>query len=148
MLDRTSSRIKNNLSEQLKIFYDYTKDVQTKVIKPNPLPAYVLIVRKDERILYGIFRPRFRVNTDVLPIRKSLPIQISDLPRLSSSNLSDFDAFDSPAKPTNLITPSRDLSKLSLSLNVNTKQMNKIYLIDFLLRIPMQSHRNQIQFQR
>jgi hypothetical protein len=38
MIDRTS-RIKNNLSEQLKIFYDYTKDVQTKVIKPNPLPA-------------------------------------------------------------------------------------------------------------
>lgn len=94
-------------------------------------------LEKEERILYGIFRPRFRVNTDVLPIRKSLPIQISDLPRLSSSNLSDFDTFDSPAKPTNLITPSRDLSKLSLSLNVNTKQMNKIYLIDFLLRIPM-----------
>ena len=39
MLDRTSSKIKNNLSEQLKLFYDYTKDVQTKVTKPNPLPA-------------------------------------------------------------------------------------------------------------
>ncbi len=38
MLDRTS-RIKNNLSEQLKVFYNYTKDVQTNVIKPNPLPA-------------------------------------------------------------------------------------------------------------
>ncbi len=41
MIDRTS-KIKNNLSEQLKIFYDYTKNVQTKVIKPDPLPAYAL----------------------------------------------------------------------------------------------------------
>lgn len=40
MIDRTS-KIKNNLSEQLKIFYDYTKNVQTKVIKLNPPPTYV-----------------------------------------------------------------------------------------------------------
>ena len=38
MIDR-SARVKNNLSEQLKLFYDYTKDVPTRVIKPNPLPA-------------------------------------------------------------------------------------------------------------
>ena len=39
MTDRSSSRqIKNNLSEQLKIFYNYSKDVPTKVIKPCPLP--------------------------------------------------------------------------------------------------------------
>ena len=85
--------------------------------------------------MWGVFRPRFRVNTDVLPIRKSLPIQISDLPRLSS-DLATFDSPLPPPKPTNTITPSRDLSKLSLTLNVSIEVMNN-HSIDFSFRIPM-----------
>ncbi|CAF2872606.1 unnamed protein product [Rotaria sp. Silwood2] len=107
MIDRTS-RIKNNLSEQLKIFYDYTKDVQTKVIKPNPLPT-----------------PIFRVNTDIIPVRKSLPVKIFDLPRLSPSksqselltSVLNVKTLDSSSRNLAVETPSRDLSKLSLSLN-------------------------------
>jgi hypothetical protein len=54
--------------------------------------------------LFYSSRPIFRVNTNIIPTRKSLPIQIPELPRLSSSNSS-------------AIPPSHDLSKLSLSLN-------------------------------
>ncbi|CAF4575401.1 unnamed protein product [Rotaria sp. Silwood1] len=116
MIDRTS-RIKNNLSEQLKIFYDYTKDVQTKVIKPNPLPT-----------------PIFRVNTDIIPVRRSLPVKIFDLPRLSPSktqsklptSFSNVTSFDSSLRSSSVETPSRDLSKLSLSLNNSNKITPKI----------------------
>lgn len=51
-------------------------------------------------------RPIFRVNTDVIPARKIL----SELPRLSLAN-----------NVSAATTPSRDLSKLSLSLNNSTK---------------------------
>ncbi|CAF1034924.1 unnamed protein product [Rotaria sordida] len=111
MIDRTS-RIKNNLSEQLKIFYDYSKDVQTKVIKPNPLPT-----------------PIFRINTDIIPVRKSLPAKIFDFSRLSPSktqsklptSFSNVNTFDLSSRGSSVESPSRDLSKLSLSLNNSNK---------------------------
>ncbi|CAF1218106.1 unnamed protein product [Rotaria magnacalcarata] len=111
MIDRTS-RIKNNLSEQLKLFYEYSKNVQTKVIKPNPLPT-----------------PVFRVNTDVIPVRKSLAVKLLDLPCPPPSqvqlklptNVSNTNTFDLSPPASTAITPSRDLSKLSLSLD-NSKR--------------------------
>ncbi|CAF1138937.1 unnamed protein product [Adineta ricciae] len=102
MIDRTL-KIKNNLSEQLKLFYDYTKDVQTRVIKPNPLPS-----------------PIFRINTDIAPIRKPVPIKLPDIPRLSLNTNPSTSKSVKPSEAT-AITPIRDLSKLSLSLNNSTK---------------------------
>ncbi|CAF0836994.1 unnamed protein product [Adineta steineri] len=108
MIDR-AARIKNNLSEQLKLFYDYTKDVQTKVIKPNPLPL-----------------PIFRLNTDIIPVRKSLPLTISNLPRLSLAiDQSNVNISHSSVKEATVTTPSRDLSKLSLNLNNSAKATSK-----------------------
>jgi hypothetical protein len=137
MIDR-SSRIKNNLSEQLKLFYDYTKDIPTKVIKPNPLPASVYSMKyrmhKDKSTI-DYFRPIFRIDTDVVPQRKPLPVRLSHLPPL----FSDTNRFDlstssskmqtcySPTKEPTVITPSRDLAKLSLSLHVS---MDAIVLVD------------------
>ncbi|CAF1583711.1 unnamed protein product [Adineta ricciae] len=107
MIDRTL-KIKNNLSEQLKLFYDYTKDVQTRVIKPNPLPS-----------------PIFRINTDIAPIRKPVPIKLPDIPRLSLNTNPSTSKSVKPSEAT-AITPIRDLS--------NNQKDSSIHFIVFTIK--------------
>lgn len=66
-----------------------------------------------------LFRPIFRINTDVVPARKSLPLKTFDFPQITTSQISNVKISNTSLNKPSIDTPSRDLSKLSLSLNVS-----------------------------
>lgn len=83
--------------------------------------------KKDDKSFVHLARPIFHLNPDCRPSRKPLPINLSNLPALFSSTAQpnssakppSITLFDSPVKQSTAVTPSRDLSKLSLSLHVS-----------------------------